>query len=110
MFDTPVGERYEAALASLHITRATLSPDAGHAWINWLLTPEISIRDLEFHGYHSGMKNIDKLIAELAPDLTRAEMIFFTDEQVATMQTGAVNSAQDRIVEIYDKIKAKAAG
>ena len=86
------------------------NPDAGHAWINWLLTPEISIRDLVFHGYHSGMKNIDKLIAELAPDLTRAEMIFFTDEQVATMQTGAVNSAQDRIVEIYDKIKAKAAG
>ena len=32
----------------------------------------------------------------LAPDLTRAEMIFFTDEQVATMQTGAVNSAQPK--------------
>jgi putative transcriptional regulator len=31
LFDTPVDERYEAALASLHITRASLSPDAGHA-------------------------------------------------------------------------------
>lgn len=31
LFDTPVEERYEAALASLHITRASLSPDAGHA-------------------------------------------------------------------------------
>ena len=31
VFETPVEERYEAALASLHITRATLSPDAGHA-------------------------------------------------------------------------------
>ena len=31
VFRTPVEERYEAALASLHITRATLSPDAGHA-------------------------------------------------------------------------------
>lgn len=31
LFETPVGERYEAALASLHITRATLSSDAGHA-------------------------------------------------------------------------------
>ncbi|SEP84348.1 putative transcriptional regulator [Devosia sp. YR412] len=31
IFDTPVEDRYEAALASLHITRATLSPDAGHA-------------------------------------------------------------------------------
>ena len=31
LFDTPVEDRYEAALASLHITRASLSPDAGHA-------------------------------------------------------------------------------
>jgi len=31
LFETPVEERYDAALASLHITRATLSPDAGHA-------------------------------------------------------------------------------
>ncbi|MCB9395236.1 MAG: spermidine/putrescine ABC transporter substrate-binding protein [Acidimicrobiaceae bacterium] len=86
------------------------NPEAAHAWINWLLTPEVSIKDLAFHGYHSGMKNIDQLIAELAPDLTYPEIIFFTDEQVATMQTGAVNSAQDRLVEIYDKVKAKAAG
>jgi len=31
LFETPVEQRYEAALASLNITRATLSPDAGHA-------------------------------------------------------------------------------
>lgn len=31
LFDTPIEERYDAALAQLHITRATLSPDAGHA-------------------------------------------------------------------------------
>ncbi|KRA55998.1 YqgE/AlgH family protein [Devosia sp. Root635] len=31
LFETPVEDRYEAALASLRITRATLSPDAGHA-------------------------------------------------------------------------------
>lgn len=31
LFDTPPAKRYEAALASLGISRATLSPDAGHA-------------------------------------------------------------------------------
>lgn len=88
------------------------SPNAesAHAWINWLLIPEVSIKDLNYHGYHSGMKDIDKLIQELVPDLVDADMIFFTDEQVATMQTGAVNSAQDRTTEIFDKMKAKAAG
>ena len=84
--------------------------EAAHAWINWLLTPEISIKDLTYHGYHSGMKQIDKLMAELAPDAPRVDMVFFPDEQVQTMQTGAVNSAQDRLVEIYDKVKAAAAG
>ncbi|MFZ9482104.1 MAG: polyamine ABC transporter substrate-binding protein [Ilumatobacteraceae bacterium] len=84
--------------------------EAAHAWINWLLTPEISIKDLTYHGYHSGMKQIDKLMAELAPDAPRVDMVFFPDDQVKTMETGAVNSAQDRLVEIYDKVKAAAAG
>jgi len=86
------------------------NPDAAHAWINWLLTPEVSIKDLAYHGYHSGMKQIDKLIEELVPDLSRADMIFFTDEQVKTMRVSVVNTAQDRLVSVLDKAKAKAAG
>ena len=31
VFDIPVEDRYQTLLASLHITRATLSPEAGHA-------------------------------------------------------------------------------
>jgi putative transcriptional regulator len=31
VFETPVEKRYDAALASLHITRASLSSDVGHA-------------------------------------------------------------------------------
>lgn len=86
------------------------NPDAAHAWINWLLTPEVSIQDLNYHGYHSGMKNIDQLLGELVPDLVDGDMIFFNDDQVSTMQTGAVNSAQGRLVDILNKVKAKAAG
>ena len=103
------GPETELWMDNYCIPEGAPNPDAAHAWINWLLSPAISIKDLEFHGYHSGMKNIDQLIAELAPDLTRPEMIFFTDEQVATMRTGAVNSAQDRIVSILDQMKAAAA-
>jgi len=86
------------------------NPDAAHAWINWLLTPEVSIQDLNYHGYNSGLNNMDALLVELVPDLVDGDMIFFSDEQVATMQTGAVNSAQERLVEILNKVKAKAAG
>jgi spermidine/putrescine transport system substrate-binding protein len=84
------------------------NPEAAHSWINWLLIPENSIKDLNYHGYNSGIKNIGAVIEELYPDLADADMIFFTDEQVATMQTGSVNSAQDRQVDIYNKVKAAA--
>ena len=50
------------------------------------------------------------LIEELLPDLVDGDMIFFTEDQVNTMETGAVNSAQDRLVDIMNKVKAKAAG
>lgn len=92
------------------IATGSPNPEAAHAWINWVLTPEISIKDLNYHGYHSGMKDIDKLLAELVPDLVNGNMIFFADDEVATMRTGAVNTAEDRIVDIMNKVKAKAGG
>ena len=84
--------------------------EAAHAWINWDLIPEISIKDLSYHGYHTGMKNMPALIADLAPDLPKPEMIFFGDEQVATMHTQLITPALDRLVDILNKAKAKAGG
>ena len=84
------------------------NPDAAHAWIDWILIPEVSIKDLDFHGYNSGMLHMDQLLKELKPKLKYADMIFFTDAQVATMRTQKITSSQDRLVEIYNKIKAAA--
>ncbi len=84
------------------------NPDAAHAWIDWILIPEVSIKDLDFHGYNSGMLHMDQLLKELKPDLTYGDMIFFGDAQVKTMRTQKITSAQDRLVDIYNKIKAAA--
>ena len=82
--------------------------DAAHSWINWELVPEISIKDLSYHGYHTGMKKMDQLLKELAPTLAKPDMIFFSDAQVATMEAQEMNSALDRLVSILNKTKAKA--
>ena len=82
--------------------------EAAHAWINWDLVPEISIQDLQYHGYHTGMKDMSKLIEELAPDLEHGDMIFFDEEQVSTMSTQEITEAIDRQVDILNKMKAKA--
>lgn len=55
-----------------------------------------------------GMKDIDSPMAELARRTQRRHDLL-PEEQVDTMRTGAVNSAQDRH-EILDKMKAAAAG
>jgi len=82
--------------------------DAAHSWINWILIPEVSIKDLDFHGYNSGMKNMSQLLKELKPELKYGDMIFFADEQVKTMRTQVIGEQQDRLVDIYNKIKAAA--
>ncbi len=82
--------------------------EAAHAWINWECIPEISIQDLEYHGYHTGMRDMAELISELAPDLDRGEIIFYDDSQVAMMTTQEITSAIDRQVEVLNKMKAKA--
>jgi len=86
------------------------NPEAAHAWINWDLVPEISVQDLSYHGYNTGMKNMSALIAEIAPDLAKPEMIFFGDDQVKTMQTQVINTSIDRLVDILNKSKAQAGG
>ena len=82
--------------------------DAAHAWIDWILIPEVSIKDLDFHGYNSGMKNMGQLLTDLKPDLKYGDMIFFKDEQVKTMRTQVINSSLDRLVDILNKVKAAA--
>ena len=82
--------------------------EAAHAWINWILIPENSIKDLEYHGYNTGMKDMEQLISELAPDLVKGDMIFFKPEEVKTMHTQVLNSSIDRLVDILNKAKAKA--
>jgi len=84
------------------------NPDAAHAWIDWILIPEVSIKDLDYHGYNSGMKNMGDLLTELKPDLKYGDMIFFKDEEVKTMHTQVITPALDRLVDILNKVKAAA--
>ena len=81
-------------------------PNAAYAWMDYLLLPEVSLKELEYIGYHTGVKDIQPMAEEAG--LERLDIVFFSAEQVATMEAGVLNSAQDRRVEIYDKVKAAA--
>jgi spermidine/putrescine transport system substrate-binding protein len=81
--------------------------DAAYNFINFILEPENSVIEVEYHGYHTAIAGIEELVPA---DTPYKDMIFFTDEQVNTMQAGEVNSAQQRLVDIYNKAKAAAGG
>jgi spermidine/putrescine transport system substrate-binding protein len=89
------------------ILKGAKNLDAAYNFINFILTPENSVKDLEFHGYNTGLKGVREIVPD---DLTYPEMIFFDDAQVSKMEAGAVNTAQQRLVDILDKVKAKAGG
>lgn len=100
---TPVTELW---MDNWCILKTAKNVDAAYDFINFILDPANSVKDLNFHGYNTGIKGVDALAA----DIDFKDMVFFDDAQVATMRSGAVNSAQEKIVKIYSDVKAKAGG
>lgn len=81
-------------------------PEAAHAFIDYVLDPTVSLQELDYIGYHTGVAGIED--AAVAAGLERTDIVFFTEEQLATMHTGEVNDAQPRGVEIWNAMKAAA--
>lgn len=81
-------------------------PEAAHAFIDYVLTPENQLKNVDYIGYHTGAKDIEA--AARSAGLDMLDLVFFTPEQIATMKTGEVNEAQQRTVDIWNKAKAAA--
>jgi spermidine/putrescine transport system substrate-binding protein len=86
------------------IVTGAKDPNAAHAWINYICDPAVSLKDLAYHGYNTGIVGVQEE-AEAA-GLEFLDLVFFSEEDVATMDAGAVNEAQQRLVDIWNKAKA----
>lgn len=82
------------------------NPEAAHAFINFMLAPQNAVPTVDYIGYHTGLKDIEADAKEAGLDML--DLVFFSPEQVETMHTGEVTSAQQRIVDIWNKAKAAA--
>lgn len=81
-------------------------PEAAHAFIDYVLAPENALSELDYIGYHTGAKDIEQVAADAG--LPMLDLVFFTPEQLATMQEGELTEAQERIVQIWNTTKAAA--
>ncbi len=86
------------------IAKGAANLDAAYDFINFILDPVNSLIDVQFHGFNTGLKGIE----ESAADMPYKEMVFFTDDVVDRMRSQTLNSSQDRLVDMYNKTKAKA--
>ena len=60
------------------------APEGGPRLDQLHLDPEVSLKDLEYHGYNTGIDGVQE--AAEAAGLAFLDIVFFTDEQVATMR------------------------
>jgi spermidine/putrescine transport system substrate-binding protein len=88
------------------ISASAPHPEAAHAFLNFVLDPQYAVAQIDYIGYHTGAKGIEQMAEEAG--LGMLDMVFFTPEQLATMQDGEINEAQERNVEIWNKLKAAA--
>ena len=70
------------------IVKGANNLDAAYDFINYILDPANSAKELEYHGYNTALKGIEDEMA----DTKYPEIIFFT-EQVETMSSQEINSA-----------------
>ena len=87
------------------ILKSAQNVDAAYAWINNILDPAVSAKEIDWHGYDTAVIGTRDF---LPPDLAAPEIIFFTEEEKGRLVAGEVNEAQDRIVEIYNNLQAAA--
>jgi len=86
------------------IPASAMSPRAAHAFINFMLTPEVSLAELSWNGYSTGLTNIG-MAAQLAGE-ELLDMVFFDDDALETMTPAVINAMQDRAVTFWDAFKA----
>jgi spermidine/putrescine transport system substrate-binding protein len=79
------------------------NPDAAHAFLNFMLQPNIGARELLYHGYNPALLDMDQY---LPFDLPARDMIFLTPEELARGHRYEVNATEPRRVEIIENVQA----
>jgi spermidine/putrescine transport system substrate-binding protein len=88
------------------IVRGAKNHEAAYAFIDYVLQPDISLSELAYHGYHTGVQDIQPAAEEAG--LERLDMVFLEEEQLGRLVAMTPNEAQERVVAILGALKAKA--
>ena len=88
------------------IVKGAEHQEAAYAFIDYVLQPDVSLAELAYHGYHTGVKDIEPAAKEAG--LERLDMVFFDEAQLGRLVAMVPNEAQERVVAILGSLKAAA--
>ena len=88
------------------IVKGAKNAEAAYSFIDYVLQPETSLSELAYHGYHTGVKDIQPAAEEAG--LERLDLVFFDEAQLGRMVAMVPNDAQERVVAILGSLKAAA--
>lgn len=88
------------------IVKGAPNADAAHAFIDYVLDPKVSLKELEYIGYNTAVSGIQEMATEAGVKMP--ELIFFTPEQVDKFVFAKLTDAEQTVVSIYDELTAAA--
>ncbi|MBN9630027.1 MAG: spermidine/putrescine ABC transporter substrate-binding protein [Actinobacteria bacterium] len=81
-------------------------PDAAYAFIDAILEPDASYKEVDYIGYSTGVKGLRERAEKEKFDLP--ELVFPSDEVIARLTPAELNDAAERLVQIVNRMMAKA--
>ena len=88
------------------IVEGAENEDAAYAFIDYVLDPEASLKELAYIGYNTGVEGIEE--AATAAGVERPDLIFIDDERMSKLVYSQMTTATQDVIAIFDEIKAKA--
>jgi spermidine/putrescine transport system substrate-binding protein len=88
------------------IVKGAPNEDAAYEFIDYVLDPEVSLKELAYVGYNTGVEGIEEAAAEAGVE--RPDLIFISDEIMGKLVYSEMTSMDGTIIAIYDELKAAA--
>ncbi|KAA1424523.1 spermidine/putrescine ABC transporter substrate-binding protein [Mumia zhuanghuii] len=88
------------------LARGAQHVDSAHAFIDFMLDPEVAIGEVDWNGYPTGVAGQRALAEEWELDML--DLIFPPEKVVARLTPAELTDAQDRLTSILEQVQAKA--
>ncbi|CDO20466.1 MULTISPECIES: extracellular solute-binding protein [Mycolicibacterium] len=104
VFPTPTANLWMDTWA---IAKGAKHPDAAYAFINYMLEPEVGMKEMEHIGYPTGLIGQRQLAMQNEVPMT--DLIYPTQATLDRLTPSEVNDASGRLVKIFNRMQAGAA-